>query len=387
MLYPNLIEKEIVDFIKKDFKNNQVNLHEPIFTKKEITHITNCIKSSFVSSVGPQISEFENKVKSFTNSKYAIATINGTSALHIALKVSEVKKNTEVITQPLTFVATINSIIYNNATPIFLDVDRDTMGLSPKALKKFLEKNAYIKNNKCWNKTTEKRIVACLPMHTFGFPCRINKIKTICDSWNINLIEDSAESLGSFFENRHTGTFGKVSTFSFNGNKIITTGGGGMIITNEKLIESKIRHLITTAKIKKNNTLSHDMVGYNYRLPNLNASLGCAQMEKLKKFLKIKKIRAKKWNMFFKENNIDFVNGIKKTDPNYWLYTIIMKNKFERNNLLQFLNANNIMARSSWKLMHKLPMFNKYQCGDLKHSEWLSERIINLPSSPTKIYN
>jgi len=385
MLYPNLTEREIVDFIKKDFKTNEVHLHEPIFSQKEITHLTNCIKSSFVSSIGPQISEFENKVKSFTKSKYAIATINGTSALHIALKVSEVKSNTEVITQPLTFVATINSIIYNNANPIFLDVDKDTMGLSPEALKKFLDKNAYVKDKKCWNKNSKRRIVACLPMHTFGFPCRIEKIKKICDLWNINLIEDSAESLGSFVKTKHTGTFGKMSTFSFNGNKLITTGGGGMIITDEKLIEKRVRHLITTAKIKKGNSICHDMVGYNYRLPNLNASLGCAQMEKLNKFLEIKKIRAKKWDNFFKDKKIKFVNGIKNTNPNFWLYTIIMKNKTEKNNLLQFLNANNIMARCSWKLMNKLPMFNKYQCGDLKNSEWLSDRIINLPSSPFKI--
>ena len=245
MLLANIKEKEILEFIKSEYRDDIVHLHEPSFCKKEIKLLSNCIKSTFVSSVGPNINEFENKIKKFMNCDFAIATVNGTSALHIALKVSGVTKNTEVITQPLTFVATVNCIKYNDASPIFLDVDKDTMGLSPKSLKKFLQKNAFVRDKKCWNKVTKKRIVACVPMHTFGFPCRINEIKKICLEWKINLIEDAAEALGSFVNDDHIGNFGKLSVLSFNGNKLITTGGGGAIVTNDKKIAKKIRHLIT----------------------------------------------------------------------------------------------------------------------------------------------
>ena len=257
---------EIISFIKSIYKNQKyIALHEPKFIGNEKKYLKECIDSTFVSTVGKFVQSVESKITKYTGAKYAIATTNGTSALHIALLLAEVSSENEVITQPLTFVATCNAISYCNANPIFIDVDKDTMGLSPKALKIFLKKNTKIKNKKCINLKTKKVIKACVPMHTYGHPCKIDEIKEICDEHHIILIEDAAESLGSFYKGRHTGTFGELGTISFNGNKVITAGGGGCIITNKKFLAEKAKHLTTTAKIQHKWNFDHDMIGYNYR--------------------------------------------------------------------------------------------------------------------------
>ena len=283
--------KEIVKFIKQTFNTNEfISLHETKFIGNEKNYLNDCIDSTFVSSVGKYVDRFEKEFASYVGAKFAIATVNGTAALHIALKLVNVGQDDEVITQPLTFIATCNAISYCGAKPIFLDVDLDTLGLSPKALRGFLEQNCEVVNNQCINKTTKKVIKACVPMHTFGHPCRIVEIKEICDIWNISLVEDSAESLGSFYKDKHTGTFGKVGAFSFNGNKIITSGGGGVIVTDDEVLAKRAKHITTTAKIPHPYEYVHDEIAYNYRLPNINAALLVAQMENLEKFLDSKRV-------------------------------------------------------------------------------------------------
>ena len=301
--------------------------------------------------------------------------MSGTAALHIAMELAGVKQDEEVLTQPLTFIATCNAISYTRAKPVFLDVDRDTLGMSPESLEQFLIKNTYTKKSQIFNKKTKKRISACVPMHTFGFPSRIKEIQRICKEWNIPLIEDSAESLGSFYCGKHTGTYGIFGIFSFNGNKVITTGGGGMIVTNNKSLAKKAKHITTTAKKNHPYEYIHDSVGYNYRLPNINAALGCAQMKQLEKFLKQKKRVAEKWEKFFVENNINFIKPIEKADPNYWLNTILLNSKKERDNFLYYTNQNNVMTRPTWRLMHKLEMFKRCQHDGLKMQNGLNKEL------------
>ena len=294
---------------------------------------------------------------------------------------ADVKAGDEVITQSLTFVATCNAIAYANAIPVFIDVNKDTMGMSPDALECFLKENAKIKDGKTYNNKTGKRISACVPMHTFGMPLRIKEISAICNDWGISVVEDAAESLGSFFEKKHTGTFGELGTLSFNGNKIITTGGGGMIITNNERLAAKAKHLSTTAKVTHPYEYSHDMVGYNYRLPNINAALGCAQMLKIKNFLEIKKDLSNHWKNYFGEHNVDFCTPIKGAESNNWLHAILLNSKKERDIFIEYTNRNDVMTRPIWKLMSDLPMFSECQRDSLKNSKWLEERVVNIPSS------
>jgi aminotransferase in exopolysaccharide biosynthesis len=290
---------ETLDLSREIFGSGFIPLHRPIFEGNERQYLIDCIDSNFVSSVGKKVTEFEEKVAKFTGTKYAVATVNGTAALHVAIELAGVKPGDEIISQALTFIATCNAISYAGAKPVFVDVDVDTMGLSPLALKRFLEENAEKKKNGTFNKITGKKISACLPMHTFGFPCRIAEISDICADWNIALIEDAAESLGSYAGSFHTGTFASMATLSFNGNKIITTGGGGMIITNDAELAKRAKHITTTAKVPHPYEFVHDQIGYNYRMPNLNAALGCAQIERLEEFLLIKAKLADQWDAFF----------------------------------------------------------------------------------------
>jgi perosamine synthetase len=372
----------VVDFVRSVFKTDSfIPLHEPRFLGNEKKYLNECIDSTFVSSVGKFVDEFENKIASYTGAKYAVATNNGTSALHISLLISGVEDGHEVITQPLTFVATCNAISYCNAAPIFIDVDKDTMGMSSVALERFLESNAIVKNQQCVNKSTGNIIKACVPMHTFGHPCRIDEIYRVCKEWHITLIEDSAESLGSFYNNQHTGTFGELGVISFNGNKITTSGGGGCIITNNKELAKKAKHITTTAKEPHKWEYTHDIVGYNYRMPNLNAALIVAQLEQLDSFLKSKRSLANLYKAFFKNSDIHFVTDPKNSKSNYWLQTVLLKDKKQRDEFLEFTNKNGVMTRPIWTLMNKLPMFEHAQCGDLKNSEWLEERVVNIPSS------
>ncbi len=338
---------------------------------------------TFVSSVGKFLDEFEEKIAKYTGARYAVATSNGTSALHIALLLANVTRNDEVITQPLTFVATCNAISYCGANPVFIDVDKETMGLSPLSLQAYLEKNAYIKNQQCINNKTGKVIKACVPMHTFGQPCRIDEIKEICEKYHISLIEDAAESLGSFYKNKHTGTFGQMGIISFNGNKIITAGGGGCIITDDETLAKKAKHLTTTAKVPHKWKFAHDAIGFNYRMPNLNAALLVAQLEQLDGFLENKRLLANKYKEFFKKSDIVFVTELENSKSNYWLNTIILKDRQQRDLLLDEANSKGVMVRPIWVLVSKLSIFKNAQNGDLTNSEWLEQRVVNIPSSVT----
>ncbi|MDN5048465.1 LegC family aminotransferase [Aliarcobacter butzleri] len=374
--------QKIVDFIKETFKTQEfIPLHEPRFIGNEKKYLNDCIDSTFVSSVGKYVDTFEKEFAKTVGSKFAIATVNGTAALHISLLLSGVKRDDEVITQPLTFIATSNAISYIGAKPIFLDVDLDTMGLSPKSLKKFLETNCEVVDNKCINKTTNRQIKACVPMHTFGHPCKIDEIKEICDSWNITLVEDAAESLGSYYKNKHTGTFGKIGAFSFNGNKIITSGGGGVIVTNDEVLAKRAKHITTTAKIHHPYEYVHDEIGYNYRLPNINAALLVAQLEQLEKFLVSKRELAKTYDEFFSLNSIKFIKESENSKSNYWLQAVLLDDLKQRDEFLEFTNKNGVMTRPIWKLMNELDMFKDCQKDDLKNAKYLEERVVNIPSS------
>ncbi len=371
----------VINFIKSIYNNKFIPLHEPRFLGNEKKYLSECIESTFVSSVGKFVNEFEEKIAKYTGSKYAIATVNGTSALQISLLLADVNKDSEVITQPLTFVATCNAISYCNAKPIFVDVDRDTMGLSPYKLRSFLEKNTTVKNKQCINTKTKKVIKACVPMHSYGHPCKIDEIKEICDQYYIFLIEDAAESLGSFYKDKHTGTFGQLGNISFNGNKIITAGGGGCIITNDELLAKKAKHLTTTAKVPHKWNFDHDMVGYNYRMPNLNAALLVAQLEELNYFVSNKRELANQYETFFKGIDYDFFKEPKNCKSNYWLNSIVLKDKIQRDKFLEETNSNGVMTRPIWTLMSRLQMYKIAQSDDLTNSRWIEERVVNIPSS------
>ncbi len=373
--------EKTVEFIQEAYDTKEfLPLHEPVFFGNEKKYLNECIDSTFVSSVGKFVDQFEQMVAEYTGARYAIATVNGTAALHIALKLIGTDENCEVITQPLTFIATCNAISYCNAKSIFVDVDKDTMGLSPKSLKAFLVHETIQKDGACYNKTTDKKISAVVPMHTFGHPCKIDEIAAICNEYNIALIEDAAESLGSYYKGQHTGTFGKLAAFSFNGNKTITTGGGGMIITDDEALAKQAKHLTTTAKVPHPYEYIHDEIGYNYRLPNLNAALGCAQMETLDTILINKRELAGQYINFFAKQNIDFASELADTKVNYWLNAIVLKNKEERDLFLKETNDSGVMTRPIWALMNKLDMFKECQCTDLSNALWLEERVVNIPS-------
>ena len=374
---------DIIRFIRKKFDTPEgyISLHEPRFIGNEKKYLNECIETSFVSSVGKFVTLFEAKIAEFTGAKHAIAVVNGTAALHVALLLSNVLPEDEVITQALTFVATSNAIAYTGARPIFVDVDPDTMGLSPKSLELFLSENTIIKNGFCINKSSGKRIKACVPMHTFGHPCRIDEIISICEVYHIDVIEDAAESLGSFYKGQHTGTFGKFGILSFNGNKIITTGGGGMILTDNDELGKLAKHITTTAKVPHRWEFVHNMTAYNYRLTNLAAALGCAQMEQLSYFLVQKRKLADEYGNYFNQLPIKFISEPKFCISNYWLNALVLKDEIEKNYFLEFMNNNGIMVRPSWQLMHHLEMYNSCQCSSLENTEWLADRLVNIPSS------
>jgi len=375
--------KNVVNFIQdlygtKDF----IALHEPRFFGNEKKYINEAIDSTFVSSVGKYVTQFEDMVAKFTGAKYAIATSNGTSALHIGLKLVGVDENSEVITQPLTFIATTNAIAYCNAKPIFVDVDRETLGLSAVKLREFLEEFAFVNDKgECINKSTNKVIKACLPMHTFGHACKIDEIVSTCNEYNISVVEDAAESLGSYYKGKHTGTFGKVGVFSFNGNKIITTGGGGMIVTDDEELAKRAKHITTTAKVPHPYEYIHDEVGYNYRLTNLSAALGVAQMENLPIFIEKQVELAHKYQEFFKDTELEFIVQPKDSTSNYWLNGLILKDQKTRDEFLKYTNDHGVMTRTIWRLMNRLEMFQDCQHGDLSNAQWLEDRVVNISSS------
>jgi perosamine synthetase len=373
---------EIIDFIKSLYPGeNPVPLHAPRFTGNEKKYVLDAIDSTFVSSVGKYVDRFEEMICEITGAQYATAMVNGTCALDIALKLSGIQPGDEVITQPLSFVATANSIAHCGANPIFLDVERETLGLDPTALKSFLKAHARIRENTCYNKTTGKRIAVCVPMHTFGHPCRIDEIAEICSHYHIALVEDSAESLGSLYKGKHTGTFGQFGVYSFNGNKTVTCGGGGAIVTNNKALAKKAKHITTTAKLSHPYEYIHDMIGYNYRLPNLNAALACAQLEQLDTFLENKRELASYYQFFFKTLQIIFIKEPEHARSNYWLNAIILPDRKARDEFLKATNEAGVMTRPIWRLMNKLEMYKDCQTDRLRNAQWLEDRVVDIPSS------
>jgi len=378
----NIKIQDTIKFIRNLYDTQDfISLHSPKFFGNEKSYVLDCIDSTYVSSVGSYVNQFEQMIAEYTGAKYAIATVNGTAALHVALKLSGVQSDSEVITQSLSFVATSNAISYCGAKPIFIDVDKETLGLSPESLSSFLKNNTIKSQDGCINKRTNRKILAVLPMHTFGHPCRIDEILEICNEYQLALIEDSAESIGSYFNGKHTGTFGTFGIFSFNGNKTITTGGGGMIITNSEILAKKAKHLTTTSKKQHPYEFDHDEIGYNYRLPNINAALGCAQMESLNRILESKRSVAQRYNEFFSNKGLNFFVEPVNAKSNYWLNSIIMEDKKSRDIFLIELNKFGIMARPLWKLLNELDIYKNCESADLTNSKWLEDRIVNIPSS------
>ena len=375
--------ENIITFIRSVFQNENefIPLHAPHFGGNEKKYLIDTIDSTFVSSVGAYVNKFEEMMAEITGAKYAIATTNGTTALQLALIVAGVKPGDEVITQPVTFVATANAIAHCSAIPVFVDVDKDTMGMSASALKAFLSTNAEMKEGIAYNKTNGRRIAACVPMHTFGFPCRIDEIAAVCAEYNIALVEDAAESLGSSYKGKHTGTFGLLGTFSFNGNKTVTCGGGGAIVTNDEKLAAHAKHLSTTAKVPHPWEFVHDEVGYNYRMPNLNAAVACAQLEQLEEILDNKRALAAIYQEYFKEAQIQLITEIPQATANNWLNTVILNSQEERDTFLKETNGSKVMTRPIWCLMNRLPMYSNCQCGPLGNAEWLEARAVNIPSS------
>jgi aminotransferase in exopolysaccharide biosynthesis len=378
---------DVVNFIKAQFNSKDfIPLHSPSFIGNEKVYVLESIDSTYVSSVGKYVDLFEEKIKKYTGAKHAIATVNGTSALHMALLLVGVKKNDLVITQSLSFIATCNAISYLSAEPVFVDIDKDTLGMSPKSLKCFLEKHTLQSNGECIHKDSGRRISACVPMHTFGHPVKIDLIAEICSTYNVALVEDAAESIGSFYRGVHTGNYGMVGVFSFNGNKTVTCGGGGMIITNNDQIAKKAKHLTTQAKMPHRWEFVHDNIGYNYRLPNINAALACAQMENIEKFINAKRNLAYSYQSFFNNTPFKFIKESDGARANYWLNAILVNNYIERNSMLAFLNDSGVMARPCWMPMHKLKMFENCYRISMDNTEWISERLINIPSSYSELF-
>lgn len=374
--------QETIDFIRAHYESTEfIPLHEPYFAGNEKAYLNECIDTTFVSSVGKFVDKFEADIAQFTGAKYAVATVNGTAALHIALQLAGVERGDEVITQSLTFIATCNAISYIGAHPVFVDVDRDTMGMSPEKLQHFLKNETQMVNGRCRNKKTNRYVKAVVPMHTFGIPIDLDQLKSVCEPYGISIVEDAAESLGSYQNGIHTGTKGLLGTLSFNGNKTITTGGGGMIITNDGELAKRAKYITTTAKKPHRWDFNHTEIGYNYRMPNINAALGCAQLEKLPEILKDKNALAHKYELFFKDKEARFVTEPQNTLANYWLNAIILDDASQRDVFLSTTNDSGVMTRPIWKLMSGLAMFKSAQKGNLENSTWLEERVINIPSS------
>jgi perosamine synthetase len=374
--------KDTISFIQESFKSTEfIPLHTPTFGGNEKNYLIETIDSTFVSSVGAYVDQFEEMMTTISKTKKAVAVVNGTAGIQVALRLVGVKEGDEVITQALTFVATANAIAYNGASPIFLDVDIETMGLSPKAVSQFLEEFGDLREEGCYNKKSGKKISACLPMHTFGFPVHLDELKAICDTWKIPIVEDAAESLGSEYKNKPTGSIGELGVFSFNGNKIVTCGGGGAIVTNNENLGIKGKYLTTTSKVPHAFEFYHDELGYNFRMPNLNAALACAQLEQLNSFLENKRILASEYKSFFDTSEIKFRTETPNTKANYWLMCIELENQKERDLFLAETNTAKVMTRPIWQLMYRLPMYKHCQRDQQLNAQFLEERIVNIPSS------
>ena len=394
--------KKIIDFIHDLYGGGDfIPLAVPVFIGNEKKYLAECIDTTFVSSVGKFVDRFEEDMAKYTGAKRAVVCVSGTNALHMSLLLVGVKRDDEVLTQALTFIATCNALSYIGAHPVFLDVDRSTMGLSPGAMKDWLQKNAEVRKNTrlneldknhdfgfhedelaCYNKNTGRRIKACVPMHTFGHPVHLDELVEVLKEYHIELVEDAAESIGSLYKGKHTGTFGKVGALSFNGNKTITTGGGGMMLFNDEELGAYAKHITTQAKIPHRWEFRHDHIGYNYRMPNINAALGCAQLEHIEEYVASKRETAKAYEEFFKDiPEIEFFSEPKDTRSNYWLNVVILKDKEAQLSFLEYTNDNGVMTRPIWELMNRLSMFEKCENDGLKNTIWFADRVVNIPSS------
>lgn len=393
--------QKAIEFIKELYGAQDVPLSVPKFIGNEKKYLNECIDTTFVSSVGKFVNRFEEDMAKYTGAKRAVVCVSGTNALHMSLMLVGVKRDDEVLTQALTFIATCNALNYIGAHPIFLDVDRSTMGLSPDAMKNWLQKNAEVRKNTriqeldkshdfafkedelaCYNKNTGRRIKACVPMHTFGHPVHLDELVDVCQEYHIELVEDAAESIGSLYKGKHTGTFGKVGALSFNGNKTITTGGGGMMLFNDEQLGAFAKHLTTQAKVPHRWEFRHDHIGYNYRMPNINAALGCAQLEHIEEYVASKRETAQLYADFFKDiPDIEFFTEPENTRSNYWLNAVILKDKEAQQEFLQYTNDNGVMTRPIWELMNRLPMFEHCENDGLKNTIWFADRVVNIPSS------
>ena len=378
-----MMYNQITDFIHQLFGTEEtVPLHAPLFIGNEKKYLEECIDTTFVSSVGQFVDRFEADMAAYTGARKAVVCVSGTNALHMAMMLVGVERDDEVLTQALTFIATCNAISYIGAHPVFIDVDMDTLGLSPKAVKDWLVKNAEVKNGVCYNKHTGRRVKACVPMHTFGHPVKIDELVAVCEEWHIELVEDAAESIGSLYKGRHTGTFGKVGAISFNGNKTITTGGGGMLLFQDEELGKLAKHLTTQAKVPHRWAFVHDHIGYNFRMPNINAALGCAQLENIDRYVADKRETAAIYADFFKNiPDITFFTEPADCRSNYWLNVVMLKDKAAQQEFLEYTNDHGVMTRPVWELMNRLEMFKHCETDGLKNTQWLADRIVNIPSS------
>ena len=375
--------KKTIDFIRDLFGGGDfIPLSVPVFVGNEKKYLNECIDTTFVSSVGKFVDRFETDMANYTKCKRAVVCVSGTNALHMSLMLAGVERDDEVLTQALTFIATCNALSYIGAHPVFIDVDRDTMGLSPMAVREWLAKNAEQKDGQCYNKRTGRRVKACVPMHTFGHPVHLDELTEVLREYHIELVEDAAESIGSLYKGRHTGTFGKVGALSFNGNKTITTGGGGMMLFNDDALGELAKHLTTQAKIPHRWEFRHDHIGYNYRMPNINAALGCAQLEHIEEYVLSKRETAKAYERFFTSiPEIAFFTEPANARSNYWLNAVILKDREAQQDFLQYTNDHGVMTRPVWELMNRLPMFEHCENDGLKNTIWFADRVVNIPSS------
>jgi UDP-N-acetylbacillosamine transaminase len=375
---------KLIEFIRDIYKTNEfIPLHAPQFNGNEKKYVLDTLESTFVSSVGKYVDDFESSIEAFTGAKKAVATTNGTAALHAALYMAGVRSNDLVITQALTFVATCNALYHMGAEPIFIDVSRISLGLCPKATEDYLSEYCMIDDDGiCRSRDTMQVIRAVVPMHTFGHPVELDELVSVCTRWNLALVEDAAESLGSFYKGKHTGTFSEYSAVSFNGNKIVTTGGGGMVLCKNEEAGKRTKHVTTTSKVPHPYEFYHDEPGFNYRMPNINAALGCAQMEVLESYLSNKRALAIQYENFFKDTLFDFVKEPSYAKSNYWLNAVLCQDQGARDAFLTKTNSSGIMTRPVWKLMHRLPMFKNAKRDGLFNSQWLETRLVNIPSSP-----
>ncbi len=372
-----------VQFVRQTFgaPESFIPLHEPRFTGNEKAYVVDAIDSTFVSSVGRYVDRFEEQIREYTGARYAVATVNGTASLHMALLLAGVEPGDLVLTQPLSFVATSNAIAYTGAEPCFVDIDLDTLSLSPDALTDFLKSQTVLRNGRCYHQATGRRISACVPMHTFGHPARITALVEVCNAYGIPVVEDAAESLGSLYKGQQTGTFGLLGTYSFNGNKTITAGGGGMIVTNDDRLGKLGKHLTTQAKVPHRWEFNHDQTGYNYRLPNLNAALACAQMEQLDAFIANKRQLAGLYQTFFQGASVQFVTQPAHSESNYWLNAILLADRTERDAFLTYTNDRGVMTRPAWTLLSSLPMLRHCLHDGGANAQSIEDRLVNIPSS------